>query len=114
MMDKAYIAIAQALHEGYLICIFPEGKLTKTGEMNEFRGGIAKILERSKVPVIPMALRGLWGSLLTREATYVFERSFARGPRSHLALAVGAPVEPVNATPDFLQQQVLALRGGWK
>ena len=114
MMEKAYIEIAQALHEGDLVCIFPEGKLTTTGEMNEFRGGIVKILERSKVPVIPMALRGLWGSLLTRDATNLFERSFARGPRSQLALAVGAPVDPVHATPEYLQQQVLALRGDWK
>ena len=114
LMEKAYIDIAQALHEGDLVCIFPEGKLTSTGEMNEFRGGIAKILERSKVPVIPMALRGLWGSLLTRDSGNLFERSFARGPRSRLALAVGAPVDPHQATPEYLQQQVLALRGDWK
>jgi len=114
LMEKAYIDIAQALHEGDLICIFPEGKLTATGEMNEFRGGIVKILERSKVPVIPMALRGLWGSLLTRDPGNLFERSFARGPRSQLALAVGAPVEPAMATPEYLHQQVLALRGDWK
>ncbi len=114
LMEKAYIDIAQALHEGDLICIFPEGKLTATGEMNEFRGGIAKILERSKVPVIPMALRGLWGSLLTRDPGNLFERSFARGPRSQLALAVGTPVDPVQATPEYLHQQVLALRGDWK
>ena len=114
LMEKAYIDIAQALHEGDLICIFPEGKLTSTGEMNEFRGGIAKILERSKVPVIPMALRGLWGSLLTRDPGNLFERSFSRGLRSQLALAVGAPVDPANATPEYLHQQVLGLRGEWK
>ena len=114
LMEKAYIDIAQALHEGDLVCIFPEGKLTATGEMNEFRGGIAKILERSKVPVIPMALSGLWGSLLTRDPGNLFERSFARGPRSQLALAVGMPVDPVQATPEYLHKQVLALRGDWK
>ncbi len=114
LMEKAYIDIAQALHEGDLVCIFPEGKLTTTGEMNEFRGGIAKILERSKVPVIPMALRGLWGSMLTRDAGNMFERSFARGLRSQLALAVGAPVDPVHATPEYLHQQVSTLRGEWK
>ncbi|MGZ8291374.1 MAG: MFS transporter [Telluria sp.] len=114
LMEKAYVDIAKALHEGELVCIFPEGKLTSTGEMNEFRGGIAKIVERSKVPVIPMALRGLWGSLLTRDAGNVFERSFTRGPRSKLALAVGVPVMPQQATPEYLQQQVMALRGDWK
>jgi 1-acyl-sn-glycerol-3-phosphate acyltransferase len=114
LMEKAYVDIAQALHQGDLVCIFPEGRLTSTGEMSEFRGGIAKIVERSKVPVIPMALRGLWGSLLTRDPGGLFERSFTRGPRSKLALAVGAPVAPEQATPEFLYQQVLALRGDWK
>ncbi|MFC5513762.1 MFS transporter [Massilia jejuensis] len=114
MMERAFIDIAQALHEGDLVCIFPEGKLTSTGDMNEFRGGIAKIVERSKVPVIPMALRGLWGSVFTRDPGNLFERSFSRGLRSKLALAVGMPVAPQEATPEYLYEQVRALRGEWK
>jgi 1-acyl-sn-glycerol-3-phosphate acyltransferase len=114
MMERAYIDIAQALHEGDLVCIFPEGKLTTTGEMNAFRGGVAKIVERSKVPVIPMALRGLWGSVFTRDPGKLFERSFSRGWRSKLALAVGVPVAPQEATPEHLYEQVLQLRGDWK
>jgi 1-acyl-sn-glycerol-3-phosphate acyltransferase len=114
LMERAFIDIAQALHEGDLVCIFPEGKLTSTGEMNAFRGGIAKILERSAVPVIPMALRGLWGSVLTRDPGNLFERSFARGLRSKLALAVGVPVTPEEATPEYLHEQVRVLRGAWK
>jgi 1-acyl-sn-glycerol-3-phosphate acyltransferase len=114
LMEKAYIDIAHALHEGELVCVFPEGQLTRTGEMNEFRGGVAKIVERSKVPVIPMALRGLWGSVFSRDPANVFERSFARGWRSHLSLAVGPPVAPQEVTPEGLYEQVLALRGEWK
>ena len=114
LMEKAYIDIAQALHEGDLVCIFPEGKLTRDGEINEFRGGIAKIVERSRVPVIPMALRGLWGSVFTRDPHNLFDRVLTRGPRSQLALAVGAPVAPDLATPEFLQEQVSGLRGEWK
>ena len=114
LMEKAFIDIAQALHEGELVCIFPEGKLTRTGEMSAFRGGIAKIVERSKVPVIPMALRGLWGSVFSRGPSNVFERSFSRGWRSRLALAVGMPVPPQDATPEHLYDEVLALRGEWK
>ena len=114
LMEKAFVDIAQALHEGELVCIFPEGKLTRTGEMNAFRGGIAKIVERSHVPVIPMALRGLWGSVFSRDASNVFERSFARGLRSRLALAVGQPVPPQEVTPEGLYEDVLALRGDWK
>jgi 1-acyl-sn-glycerol-3-phosphate acyltransferase len=114
LMERAFIDIAQALHQGELVCIFPEGKLTHTGEINAFRNGISTIVERSKVPVIPMALRGLWGSLFTRDKSNLFERSFARGVRSKLALAVGRPVAPEAASPEYLQQQVLALRGDWK
>jgi len=114
LMEKAFVDIAHALHDGELVCIFPEGKLTRTGEMSEFRGGIAKIVERSKVPVIPMALRGLWGSVFSRDPSNVFERSFARGWRSRLALAVGRPVPPQDVTPERLYEQVLALRGEWK
>lgn len=114
LMERAYVDIAQALHEGDLVCIFPEGKLTSTGEMNEFKGGVKKILDRSPVPVIPMALRGLWGSTLTRAEGNPFERSFKRGLFSKLSLAVGMPVDPAAATPEYLQQQVLALRGDWK
>jgi 1-acyl-sn-glycerol-3-phosphate acyltransferase len=114
LMEKAFVDIAHALHDGELVCIFPEGKLTRTGELSEFRGGVAKIVERSKVPVIPMALRGLWGSVFSRDPSNVFERTFARGWRSRLALAVGRPVPPQDATPERLQEQVLALRGEWK
>jgi 1-acyl-sn-glycerol-3-phosphate acyltransferase len=114
LMEKAFVDIAQALHEHELVCIFPEGKLTSTGEMNAFKGGIRKILDRTPVPVIPMALRGLWGSLLTRHPGNPFERSFRRGPRSHLSLVVGKPVAPGHATPETLFERVLALRGDWK
>ena len=48
LMEKAFVDIAQALHEGELVCIFPEGKLTSDGEINEFKGGIKKIVERSQ------------------------------------------------------------------
>jgi 1-acyl-sn-glycerol-3-phosphate acyltransferase len=114
LMEKAYVDIAQALHEGELVCIFPEGKLTGDGEMNEFKGGVKKIIDRSPVPVIPMALRGLWGSMLTRSPGNPFERSFRRGPLSKLALVVGQPLSPAQATPEILQERVLALRGDWK
>ncbi|AYM77686.1 MFS transporter [Janthinobacterium agaricidamnosum] len=114
LMEKAFIDIAQALHQGELVCIFPEGKLTRTGQISEFKGGIAKIVERSKVPVIPLALRGLWGHLLSHRNGHLFERAFKAGLRSRLSLAVGMPVAPEAATPELLQQKVQELRGKWK
>lgn len=114
MMEKALAEIAQALDEGELVCIFPEGRLTDTGEMSRFRGGIRKIIERSPVPVIPMALRGLWGSMLTRSPGNPFARSFRRGPFSSLSLVVGWPLAPTEVTPESLHEQVRILRGEWK
>jgi 1-acyl-sn-glycerol-3-phosphate acyltransferase len=114
LMERAFDQIAAALEDGDLVCIFPEGKLTSTGEMNEFRGGIRKIVERTPVPVIPMALSGLWGSMWTRGEGNPFQRSFKRGPLSALQLAVGDVVAPEQATPEYLQQQVQTLRGAWQ
>ncbi|MDP9108754.1 MAG: MFS transporter [Pseudomonadota bacterium] len=114
MMARAYDEIAAALADGDLLCIFPEGKLTTTGEINTFKGGVKKIIDRSPVPVIPMALRGLWGSMLTRSDGNPFQRSFQRGPLSRLALVVGMPLAPAAVTPELLQEQVIALRGDWK
>ena len=114
LMEKAYIDIAQALHEGELVCIFPEGQLTRNGDINDFKGGVAKIIERTKVPVIPMALRGLWTHLLTRNRENVFGRAFRIGLRSRLELVVGQPVAPQDVTPEDLKQRVAALRGDWK
>jgi hypothetical protein len=61
-----------------------------------------------------MVLRGLWGSTLSRAEGNPFERSFTRGLFSKLSLVVGVPVEPATVTPEYLQQQVLTLRGDWK
>jgi 1-acyl-sn-glycerol-3-phosphate acyltransferase len=114
LMAEAYDQIAAALAEGELVCIFPEGKLTRDGEIDAFRSGVQHIVARTPVPVIPMALRGLWGSLLTRGDGNPFERSFRRGLWSRLSLSVGEPLAPAQATPDALRQQVVALRGDWK
>lgn len=66
MLARAYDACEAALREGELVCIFPEGKLTKTGDVNTFHHGVTEILTRARAPVVPMALRGLWGSVFSR------------------------------------------------
>lgn len=111
VMQRALDAAADALENGELVCIFPEGRLTTTGDMTEFKGGIKKIIERTPVPVIPMALRGLWGSMLTKQKGNPFSRGFKRGVRSSLTLAVGQSVSPTDASPEYLQELVAELRG---
>ncbi|WP_069268652.1 MFS transporter [Paraburkholderia nodosa] len=110
-LAAAYDACAAALAEGDLVCIFPEGKLTRTGEMNPFRHGVSEILRRSPVPVVPMALRGLWGSAFSRFAGSGQERPLRRGLTSRLTLAVGEPIAAADATLERLQETVTELRG---
>jgi 1-acyl-sn-glycerol-3-phosphate acyltransferase len=111
MLAKAYDACAAALAEGELVCIFPEGKLTRDGELNTFRHGVTQILQRAPVPVIPMALRGLWGSVFSRHADARVPRPLNKGVMSRLTLAVAEPLPPSAATPEALQAIVAELRG---
>ena len=106
--EKAFTRIAQYLKEGELVCIFPEGKLTADGEMNEFRGGVTRILEETAVPVIPMALQGLWGSFFSRDPN----KGFFHRIWSRVTLVAGAPVTVEAATPEALYGVVGELRGG--
>ncbi|MCF5027201.1 MFS transporter [Pseudomonas lurida] len=105
--EKAFTRIAQYLKEGELVCIFPEGKLTADGEMNEFRGGVTRILEETAVPVIPMALQGLWGSFFSRDPN----KGFLHRIWSKVVLVAGEPVTVEAATPAQLQERVGVLRG---
>jgi len=108
--DAAFKKIAEYLRNGELVCIFPEGKLTGDGEINEFKAGVERILEENPVPVIPMALQGLWGSFFSRDPN----KGFFRRLWSRVCLVAGAPVAPELAKRETLQAQVGALRGDWR
>ncbi len=114
MLASAFDVCAQALADGELVCIFPEGKLTKTGELNPFRHGVAEIIRRTPAPVVPMALRGLWGSVFSRQAEARLPRPVQKGVMSRLTLVVGEPLDPATVTPGGLQQIVTELRGARK
>ncbi len=114
MMERAFEEVSAALREGELVGIFPEGRITDSGEVCPFRPGVTRILERDPVPVIPLALQGLWGSFFSRKNGPAMTRPFRRGLFAKIAV-VGAPaVAPVEATPAHLQQIVERLRGDWK
>ncbi|TCW87104.1 glycerol acyltransferase [Burkholderia sp. SRS-46] len=114
LLAHAYDACEAALREGELVCIFPEGKLTKTGDINTFHHGVTEILQRTSAPVIPMALRGLWGSVFSRHSDARWPRPVKRGVTSRLTLAVGEPMPASVATPEALQAAVAELRGARK
>ena len=65
--ERAFQIVASELRDGNLVCIFPEGRLTTDGEIGEFRAGMMRILKETPVPVVPMALSGLWDSMFSRK-----------------------------------------------
>jgi 1-acyl-sn-glycerol-3-phosphate acyltransferase len=113
-MERAFAEVAAALRAGQLVGIFPEGRLTDSGEIQPFRPGIQRILDATPVPVVPMALRGLWGSFFSRMKGQVMTRPFRRGLFSRIGLAAAPPVAPQLATPEGLQAEVQTLRGDWR
>ncbi len=114
MMERAFDEVARALEAGELVGIFPEGRITETGEFQPFRSGIRRIVERTPVPVVPMALRGLWGSFFSRKGGPAMTKPFRRGIFNRIELVAGAPVPAADVTPEGLQGQVATLRGDWR
>lgn len=108
VFDEAFVRIARTLEDGELLCIFPEGKITHTGELNEFRRGVERILEDTPVPVIPMALRGLWGSFFSRKDGPAM-RKLPRRFRARVELRCGEVIDPTHASASQLQQRVQRL-----
>ncbi|GAB7532406.1 MFS transporter [Pseudomonas sp. 3A(2025)] len=105
--EQSFKRIARYLADGELVCIFPEGKLTTDGEINGFKAGMSRILEETPVPVIPMALQGLWGSFFSRDPNKgVFRRLWSR-----VVLVAGAPIAADLAKPVDVREQVKLLRG---
>jgi 1-acyl-sn-glycerol-3-phosphate acyltransferase len=111
LMKEAFDNVSAALKNGEVICIFPEGKITEDGELNEFKGGVARVLERDPVPTVPIALRGLWGSFFSRKYGEAMTRAFPRGFFSRIEVVAGEPVAAEDATPELFRQRVLELRG---
>ncbi|WP_133478795.1 MFS transporter [Cognatilysobacter segetis] len=111
LMQRAFDAIDAALADGELVAIFPEGALTKDGGIAPFKSGIAKVLARRPVPVVPMALRGMWSSMWSRRDGRLGRMRLPRRVRAHVEVIAAPPVSPTEATVASLEAQVRALRG---
>ena len=111
LMEKAFADVSAALAAGELVAIFPEGRVTSDGELNAFRPGISRILQSNPVPVVPLALSGLWGSLFSRRDPGLASRLAKARPFRKVAIAAGLPVAAENAEPETLRGMVLSLRG---
>jgi 1-acyl-sn-glycerol-3-phosphate acyltransferase len=104
--EQAFARAREVLNEGDLLCIFPEGALTRDGELGEFKGGVMKLLESNPVPVVPLALQNLWGSYFSRKDGSAMSKPFRRGWFSRVGLVAGDAVAPAAVTPAGLRERV--------
>ena len=113
--EAAFARAAQVLRDGDLLAIFPEGAITRDGQLQPFKGGVMKILAQAdadglEVPVVPMALTNLWGSYFSRaEPAGAMSKPFRRGVFNVVNLRVGAALPAQACTPERLQNEVAAL-----
>ena len=112
LMQHAFDEVNKALAEGELVCIFPEGRLTTDGEIGEFKSGMEYILQKQPVPVVPMAIRGMWASIFSRKGVKSYWRIPGRF-RAHIEVIADAPIAGSIAKADDLEAKVKAMRGEW-
>jgi 1-acyl-sn-glycerol-3-phosphate acyltransferase len=116
LLRHAYELVDVALAEGELVCIFPEGSLTRDGEIARFRRGLEQILARRPVPVVPLALRGMWTSRWSRWHARAGADRWSRLPlprqlRARVEIVADAAVDGATATAAGLEARVRRLRG---
>ena len=117
--EAAFERAAQVLRDGDLLGIFPEGSITHDGQLQPFKGGIMKIIERARAegidpPVVPMALSRLWGSYFSRIESVngrqaAMSRPFRRGLFNAVGLHVGTAIAAQDVRPETLHDRVSAL-----
>lgn len=105
ILEECYVKIKKALENGELVCIFPEGAITHDGELKMFKAGIEKIIEASPVPVIPVAVKGIYGSMFSRKYKLRLPRKFLR----KITIEVGNPIASEDVNRKVLHEKVKEL-----
>ena len=116
LMQRAFDEVDAALAAGELVGIFPEGALTKDGDIAAFKSGVERILQRAAdagrpVPVVPMALRGMWSSMWSKRDSRMRRMRLPRRFRAHVEVVAGPPIDGRIATAALLEDAVRTLRG---
>ena len=83
---------SEALEEGAVVCLFPEGQLSRTGGLSELKRGYQMIAKKAGCPVLPAYMDGLWGSIWSfSEGNFL--KKFPRSLRYGVSVAFGEPIE---------------------
>ena len=97
ILDRAFARIASELKDQNPVCIFPEGQLTRDGALSPFRPGILKMVKSNPVPVVPVVLHGVWGSIFSHNPK---RRAMMR---RQIKIEFLKPIEPSELTMEVLE-----------
>lgn len=94
----------QALQQGEIVCIFPEGGITRSGQTAPFKPGMLSMLAGTSAPLVPVHLGGLWGSVFSYSGGKFFWKLPRRLPYS-VSIRFGEPI----AQPESAQEVQIAV-----
>lgn len=94
---EAITRTADALQAGDVVCLFPEGGLTRLGVTTEFKKGFELIVRKAKCPVVPVYMDGLWSSIFSFERGVYFKKK-PNHWTCPLQVAFGTPIASADAT----------------
>lgn len=103
---RAFERAQAVLAAGDMLCLFPEGAITRDGQLQPFRPGIMKILQSQPATVVPAALHNLWGSFFSRIDGDAMSKPFRRGMFNPVGLVIGEPIAAHDVNPERLEQTV--------
>jgi acyl-[acyl-carrier-protein]-phospholipid O-acyltransferase/long-chain-fatty-acid--[acyl-carrier-protein] ligase len=92
------------LDAGDVVCLFPEGMISHTGQLSEFKKGFERTVEGTSAVIIPFYLHGLWGSRFSRSASTHCEPHKLFGLKRDLIIAFGKPLPNTTKAPEVKQK----------
>ena len=111
VLARAYVLMDEVLIAGDVLGIFPEGGLTPDGSIQPFKPGIERILAKLPVPVVPVAVQGLWQSMWSKRDGTLNRARLPRRFRAEIEIVFGPPIPGKEVTAAGLEAAVKALRG---
>ncbi len=93
LIAQALKAARAALDDGYMVCVFAEGTLTRTGNLREFKRGFAYLVKETRYPIIPVYIGGAWGAITSYYHGQLVRR-WAVLLRYPVTVLFGAPLPP--------------------
>lgn len=108
-VKKALKTASEALQNGEIIAIFPEGQITYSGYMSRFKLGVEWIVKNDKVDVIPICLVGLWGSIFSRKYIGKKFKFIPRSFRRKVTAVCGKPISAEHATINNMQKILMKM-----